>query len=144
MSAQSTVMSDARIQQQKEFIEKKIIKCKQFDKYGLTLTDSNDIIITSLMGELRNIVLSFFKGGLYAKKQCEHCGTTTASQFDRAHQKGINRYDVALSALNRIRSDEKQPILQKIFLRAFIEEHMKVPLWILCKPCHIKYDKEST
>ena len=64
MSAQSTVMSDARIQQQKEFIEKKIIKCKQFDKYGLTLTDSNDIIITSLMGELRNIVLSFFKGGL--------------------------------------------------------------------------------
>ena len=136
-------MSEERLFRQAGFIETKLQKSKQFDKYGLTLVDSNDIIINSLMGELRNIVLSFFKGGLYAEKRCEYCGTTTAKQFDRAHNKGSSRKDVALAALNKIRPDESQTIMQRDFMKAFIEEHKATPLWILCKPCHIKYDKED-
>ncbi len=140
MSASPLEMSEARLQQQKTFIQAKLPKCKQFDKYGLTLVDPNDVIIKSLMGELRNIVLSFFKGDLYSQKKCEHCGTTTSKQFERAHNKGCSRYDVALAALRRIRPDESKPIQQKDFIKAFVEEHCTIPLWILCKECHIKYD----
>lgn len=135
------IMTEERLKKQSDFITKKLEKCRQFDKYGLTLVDSNEIIISSLMGELRNIVLSFFKGDLFSEKKCEHCGTTTSSQFERAHQKNISRKDVALAALKRIRPDESQPIKQKEFIKAFVEEHCKVPLWILCKSCHVKYDK---
>ena len=133
-------MSEERLAEQKKFIQKKLEKCKQFDKYGLTLVDSNDIIIRSLMGELRNIVLSFFQGGMYSQKKCEHCGTITSKQFERAHNQGSSRYNVAISALKRIRPDETKSIQQKAFIKAFIEEHMHTPLWILCKDCHIKYD----
>ncbi len=133
-------MTETRLAQQKQFILKKLEKCKQFDKYGLTLVDSNDIIIKSLMGELRNIVLSFFKGGMYSEKKCEHCGCTTSKQYERAHNKGSSRYNVAFTALRRIRADETKSIQQKEFIKAFIEEHCNVPLWILCKDCHIKYD----
>ena len=134
------VMSDKRLSQQKEFIESKLNRCKQFDKYGLTLVDTNLVIISSLMGELRNIVLSFFKGGLYSVKKCEHCGTEQSKQFERAHNKGMSRSQVALSALNRIRPDETKPVKQASFIKAFIEEHTNHPLWILCKDCHKKYD----
>ena len=133
-------MSQERLEQQKLFILRKLEKCKQFDKYGLTLVDSNDIIIKSLMGELRNIVLSFFKGDIYSQKKCEHCGTSSSKQFERAHNQGSSRYNVALAALNRIRPDESKPIQQKAFIKAFVEEHTTIPLWILCKECHIKYD----
>lgn len=133
-------MTNERLAQQKEFIERKLEKCKQFDKYGLTLVDTNLVIISSLMGELRNIVLSFFKGGLYSVKKCEHCGTQQSKQFERAHNKGMSRSDVALSALNRIRPDESVSVKQASFIKAFIEEHTKHPLWILCKDCHKKYD----
>jgi len=134
------VMSSERIAQQKEFIDRKLETCKQFNKYGLTLIDPNLVIISSLMGELRNIVLSFFKGGMYSVKKCEHCGTESSKQFERAHSKGMPRDKVALSALNRIRPDETVSIKQSCFIRAFIEEHTRHPLWILCKDCHKKYD----
>jgi len=141
MDASMNARMDARMKMQSDFIQKKLLKCKQFDKYGLTLVDSDEIIIKSLMGELRNIVLSFFKGGMFSIKKCEHCAATTASQFERAHDKGTSRAEVAIAALNRIRPDKTQPIKQKDFIKAFIEEHTRVPLWILCKPCHTKYDK---
>ena len=134
-------MSSERLQLQTDFIIKKLKTCKQFDKYGLTLVDKNNIIINSLGGELRNIVLSFFKGGMYSVKKCEHCGTTTARQFERAHDNLTARPAVALAALVKIRADEGEPIKQKDFIRAFIEEHCKIPLWILCPSCHIKYGK---
>lgn len=134
------VMSSERLAQQKEFIQRKLETCKQFDKYGLTLVDTNSVIISSLMGELRNIVLSFFKGGLYSVKKCEHCGTEQSKQFERAHNKGMSRSQVALSALSRIRPDETKSVKQSSFIKAFIEEHTNHPLWILCKECHKKYD----
>jgi hypothetical protein len=134
------VMSGERLAKQKEFIDRKLETSKQFDKYGLTLVDTNLVIISSLMGELRNIVLSFFKSGMYSVKKCEHCGTESSKQFERAHSKGVPRNKVALYALNRIRPDETVPIKQSCFIRAFIEEHTRHPLWILCKDCHKKYD----
>lgn len=137
------LMTQERLTQQADFITARLEKSKQFNKYGLTLVDSNEVIIGSLMGELRNIILSFFKGGLFSSKKCEHCGSTTASQYERAHNKGESRSDVALRALKRIRphaEKEKGSVLQKDFMKAFIEEHKTVPLWILCKACHKVYD----
>jgi hypothetical protein len=135
------VMTEARLATQAEFIKTKLVKCRQFDKYGLTLIDSNDVIIQSLGGELRNLVLSFFKGGIYAEKRCEHCGTTTAPQYERAHNKGTTRAAVALAALQRLRPSGTEQIKQSDFMRTFIEEHDTVPLWILCKACHTIYDQ---
>jgi len=139
------LMTQERLTQQADFITARLEKSKQFNKYGLTLVDSNEVIIGSLMGELRNSILGFFKGGLFSSKKCEHCGSTTASQYERAHNKGESRSDVALRALKRIRlQGEKGPVLQKDFMKAFIEEHKTVPLWILCKACHKVYDSADT
>ncbi len=135
-------MTAERLEQQQKFIHKKLPKSKLFDKYGLTLVDSNDIIIQSLMGELRNIIQAFFKGGLYGKKECEHCKTTTAKQYERAHDKDHSRYAVAMAALTKLRTNDESPIKQKDFMKAFIQEHVHISLWILCKSCHIKYDKQ--
>ena len=132
-------MDTDRLSKQSNFILEKLAKSKLFDKYGLTLVDSNEVIVQSLNGELRNIVLAFFKGGMYAVKTCEHCGSTNASQYERAHDKGSSRGQVAMAALARIRPNGGQ-IRQSSFMRAFIEEHRRVPLWILCKSCHKKYD----
>jgi len=135
------LMTQERLTQQADFITARLEKSKQFNKYGLTLVDSNEVIIGSLMGELRNSILGFFKGGLFSSKKCEHCGSTTASQYERAHNKGESRSDVALRALKRIRHQGDQGhVLQKDFMKAFIEEHKTVPLWILCKACHKVYD----
>lgn len=133
------VMSDERRARQTEFIQAKLKKTKYFDKYGLNPPEDNQTIIRSTMGELRNTVRAFFQGGIFAKKVCEHCGTTTG-QFDRAHDKDISRQGVALAALRRIRPDETKPVSQKEFMRAFVEEHCNVPLWYLCKACHRMYD----
>lgn len=141
MATTHIIMTETRLSEQKDFIRRKLEKCKQFDKYGLTLVDSNDVIVRSLMGELRNIIQSFFKGWVYSIKKCEHCSSTTAVQYDRAHDRCVSRTDVAFAALNRIRPDETQPIKQKDFMRAFVEEHERIPLWILCKKCHTEYDK---
>jgi hypothetical protein len=137
-------MEPARLKAQSDFIQRKLATCKLFDKYGLTLVDSDDVIIKSLMGELRNIVLAFFKGGMFAVKKCEFCNATDAPQFERAHHRGTSRADVAVAALNRIRPDKAQPVKQADFIRAFIEEHTKVPLHILCKACHTKYDRADS
>ena len=145
--AANHLMTQERLTQQADFITARLEKSKQFNKYGLTLVDSNEVIIGSLMGELRNIILSFFKGGLFSSKKCEHCGSTTASQYERAHNKGESRSDVALRALKRIRrhaEKEKEHVLQKDFMKAFIEEHKTVPLWILCKACHKVYDSADS
>jgi hypothetical protein len=136
------VMTEDRLAKQSNFILEKLAKSKLFDKYSLTLVDSNEVIIQSLNGELRNIVQSFFKGGMYAKRTCEHCGSTTAAQYERAHDKSSSRGQVAMAALARIRPDEGQ-IRQSDFMRAFIEEHRRVPLWVLCKPCHKTYDSDE-
>jgi hypothetical protein len=133
------IMTDERKTLQSDFIQAKLKKTKHFNKYGLTLIDDNETIIRSTMGELRNTVLAFFKGGIFAKKVCEHCGTTEG-QFDRAHDKDTSRQDVALAALRRIRPDETKPVSQQEFMRAFVEEHCRVPLWYLCKSCHRVYD----
>ena len=145
-------MSDERRERQTKFITEKLNskRTKLFDKYR-TMFDknidgevmTNEEIIRSTMGELRNTVLAFFKGGLFKEKKCEHCGKTGKGlQFDRAHDKEVFRKDVALAALRRIRPDESKPVSQREFMRAFVQEHCNVPLWYLCRGCHIAYDKK--
>lgn len=133
-------MTDERRAAQAAFIQAKMSKTKHFNKYGLTLINDNATIVRSTMGELRNTVLAFFKGGMFKQKKCEHCGTTAARQYERAHDKDTSREAVALAALRRIRPDETQPVAQRDFMRAFIEEHCNVPMWYLCSDCHRTYD----
>lgn len=131
---------DARLTELASLIDTKLPKTKMFDRYKLTLHESNADIISSLGGEMRNIVQQFFKGGCFKHKTCDHCGTTDAKQYDRAHDRGMTRDQVALAALARIRPDELMPVGQRDFLRAFVNEHRYVPIWYLCKPCHRVYD----
>jgi hypothetical protein len=133
-------MTEERRAAQSSFIRSKLAKTKTFDKYGLTLIDNNATIVRSTGGELRNIVLAFFKNGMFKEKKCEHCGTTNSRQFERAHDKETSRNDVAIDALRRIRPDETKPVSQRDFMRAFVEQHCNIPLWYLCSECHITYD----
>jgi hypothetical protein len=130
-----------RLKQIASIIDAKINKTKMFDRYKLTMPNSNADIVSSLGGEMRNTVQAFFKGGCFKVKKCDHCGTTTAKQYDRAHDKSMTRDKVAFAALARIRPDESLPISQREFMRAFVDEHRHVPIWYLCKPCHLNYDK---
>ena len=139
LKKRSLTKVDARLKQQTDFIERRLAKCKLFDKYKLTLIESNEDIVSSLGGELRNIVQAFFTGSIYAQKVCEHCSLTAKTM--RCHDKGSSRPQVALAALSKMRPDETKPIKQYDFIKAFIQEHCRVPLWILCQACHTKYDK---
>jgi len=142
--AAKLVATPERVASLADFIDARLVSTRAFDKYGLTLTDSNEVIVTSLMGELRNIVLWFFKGGsLFTEKCCDACGSTTAAQYDRAHDRTVSRKSVALDALRRIRPDETRPVSQMDFFRAFVNEHRYHPLWYLCKPCHRTYDAKQ-
>ena len=139
MQARST----DRTAHMKTCIDQRLEKTRQFNKFRLTLTNSNDDIISSLEGELRNLVLSFFKK-VFPEKRCDCCGTKSINvQYERAHNKGRRRPHVALDALKRIRSDESAPVHQATFMRAFIEEHRMHPMWYLCKPCHTWYDRKT-
>ena len=131
---------EARLAELAELIDRKLPKTKMFDRYKLILYNSNADIVSSLSGELRNTVLAFFKGGCFKCKKCDHCGTTTANQYDRAHDKSVTREKVAIAALTRIRPDESTPVSQRDFIRAFVNEHRYVPIWYLCQECHRKYD----
>jgi hypothetical protein len=144
--ADKLIVTPERLAAMATFIDVKLATTKAFDKYGLTLVDSNEVIVTSLMGELRNIVLGFFNGpscSLFKEKCCDACGSTTAAQYDRAHDSSVSRKSVALDALRRIRPDETRPVSQKAFFRAFVNEHRYHPLWYLCKPCHRTYDAKQ-
>jgi len=135
------ILSEEKKQAFSQFIKDKMAKSKMFDKYGLTLIDSNEIIIRCLGGELCNLVKVFFNKKFYKVKKCDACETCDKTlQYDRAHHATMDRPKVALAALKRIRPDESQPISQKLFMKAFIEGHTGYPFWYLCKPCHRKYD----
>ena len=136
--------SPDRIAHMNTCIDRRLEKTTQFDKFRLTLTNSNDDIISSLGGELRNLVLSFFKGKVFPEKRCDCCGTNSVDvQYERAHDKNCDRRQVALDALKRVRIDESTIIHQATFMREFIEEHRKHPMWYLCKPCHTWYDRKT-
>jgi hypothetical protein len=79
----SKVMSEERRSQQAKFITDKLNskRITMFNKYGLTFHEDNETIVRSTMGELRNTVLAFFKGGLFKEKRCEHCGKIGGSQM---------------------------------------------------------------
>lgn len=134
-------MDENRLVSMESFIDKKINKSKLFDKYTAILTGSNDDIVNTMNDAMRNLVLSFFKGGLFKEKKCDHCNTTDKSlQYERAHSKDFDRKKVGLNAINRIRKNETESISAKTFLKAFIEEHKYSTIYYLCKPCHKIYD----
>jgi len=133
----------ARKETQRAFIQNRINSSRLFNKYGLTHTESNETIVMSMMGEMRNLVQQFFKGtgSGFDVKRCDACQTTDPTlQYDRAHDRGSSRPQVALAALRRVRPDESVPITQKDVMKAFVEEHATISLWYLCKPCHRTYD----
>ena len=86
----SSLNVTSRRETQRAFIVNRIATSRIFDKYGLTHPESNQVIVKSMMGEMRNLVQQFFKGAGsgFVEKKCDACGTTDpALQYDRAHDR---------------------------------------------------------
>ena len=146
VAALAAIDVSERKEARRAFIERRIQTSTMFNKYGLTHTESNQTIVMSLMDSFRNLVQAFFKGAGsgFVEKKCDACATTeTTLQYDRAHERGIERGALALRALQRIRPDEAIAIRQKEVMKAFIQEHAEICLWYLCKPCHRAYDQKQ-
>lgn len=123
-------MSLERLAEQKPIIEK-LIHGKILDKYDIDIGGkgaSNEKIIGAIGGELRNIIHAINLG----KKTCEECGCSGI--LERAHTK--SRPSIALHILNDIHPDKGIPVNIKQFMIAFLQEHVTVGIWMLCKKCH--------
>lgn len=116
-----------RLEQEPLFIGSKKEFIKYFSGYG------------------RNLVQSITKSHKKAIGKCEHCGTTE-NQLDSAHVKGKERKDIIESILSKYEINGCIEIKLNIYEKEFIEAHkpIKESIKILCKPCHRKYDNETS
>lgn len=128
-----------------EFIDKKLEKSKincLINEIKIVGTEK-DILIHLKGGPAKNLVNSFFK---YTTNKCDVCNIKKDKtiQLDRAHCNKLNcdRTSLLSISIKKYFIDEKTPIRIKDILREFIKLHSKIPLFILCKKCHKKYDKK--
>ena len=130
-------MSTQRLMEQADHIDTFISNRKYLDKWdGVPIGGdrvSNERIIKAINGELKNVHNYVFKKCL-GKKQCEECNES--KPLDRAHTK--SRPEIAKEVLNRIHPELTETIDMKIFFTAFIVEHKKYGVWMLCRECHKK------
>ena len=101
----------------------------------------NDILLHLKGGPSKNLINSFFK---YKTNRCDLCNIVKDNnkQLDRAHcnLRGCSRSFLLEKAVDKYYIDESTPLKIKEILIEFIRLHTKIPLYILCKSCHIKYD----
>lgn len=101
-----------------------------------------DILFFLKGGPAKNLINSFFK---YQTSKCDYCGIEKSKiiQLDRAHcnQPNCDRSSLLDKSINSHYIDDNTPIKIKDILVTFIKYHQKIPLFILCKKCHQKYDK---
>ena len=102
--------------------------------------EKNQIILFLKAGPAKNLVNKFFK----TNDHCDYCGVKKSKeiQIDRAHcNKGdCDRLSLLNNALSEYYVDEVTAIKIKDILRKFLENHIDVPLYSLCKKCHRIYD----
>ena len=100
-----------------------------------------DILLFLKGGPAKNLICSFFK---YTTDKCDVCGVqkSKTTQLDRAHcnKETCDRSSLLEKSIDNHFIDEFTPIKIKDILRTFITYHKDIPLFILCKKCHIEYD----
>lgn len=100
-----------------------------------------DILAHLKGGPSKNLVNSFFR---YTTVKCDVCNIKKSKsiQLDRAHCNKPNCDRLALlgKSIKNHFVNEHTPIKIKDILNDFILLHHGIPLFILCKTCHRKYD----
>lgn len=109
---------------------------------GLKLGGSKKDILSHLKeGPAKNLVCAFFKSDI----KCDCCEKEKSKtiQLDRAHcnEDGCDRASLLKEAIDIHYKDENTLIESKAILRSFLSLHNGKPLFILCKECHLEYDK---
>ncbi len=101
-----------------------------------------DILLFLKGGPAKNLINSFFK---YQTNKCDYCQIEKSKiiQLDRAHCniQNCDRSSLLEKSIDSHYIDDKTPIKIKEILITFIKYHQKIPLFILCRQCHHKYDK---
>lgn len=101
-----------------------------------------DILVFLKGGPAKNLVCSFFK---YTTDKCDYCGIKKdkTTQLDRAHcnKENCDRSSLLEKSIDIHFINEYTPIKIKDILITFIQLHKNIPLFILCKQCHQKYDR---
>lgn len=104
-----------------------------------------DILSHLKSGPTKNLINSFFK---YTTNQCDNCNIEKSKtiQLDRAHcnKKNCDRISLLKKSIEKYYINDLTPIKIKNILITFIKLHKEIPLFILCKTCHRKYDKITT
>ena len=102
-----------------------------------------DILFHLKGGPAKNLINSFFK---YSTNKCDNCGIQKSKtvQLDRAHcnKENCDRSSLLKKSIEKYFIDETIHIKIKDILITFIRYHSEIPLFILCKKCHIEYDKK--
>ena len=47
-----------------------------------------------------------------------------------------SKMEIAEEVLNELHPEPNVPIDMKVFMKEFVIRHIKVGVWMLCKPCH--------
>ena len=106
--------------------------------------DRNDILCHLKDGPATNLVNRFFK---VKTESCDNCKIkkNRMVQLDRSHCNNNNcdRISLLKIAIDKFYMDNKKPIQIKFILIEFLKLHTKIPLFILCKKCHINYDRKK-
>ena len=101
----------------------------------------NDILFHLKGGPTKNLINSFFP----TTHKCDNCGKekNKSIQLDRAHcnKHNCDRSSLLKQSIEIHYVNEETPIMIKDILKTFIKLHAEIPLFILCKECHRKYDK---
>ena len=121
-------------------LEKSKMNCLAID---LKLVGTEKDILAHLKaGPAKNLVNSFFK---YTTDKCDFCNIQKdkSIQLDRAHcnKQNCDRSALLGKSIKKHFVNEQTPIKIKDILKDFIQFHNEIPLFILCKECHLKYDK---
>ena len=101
-----------------------------------------DILLHLKGGPAKNLTNVFFK---YTTDKCDYCSIqkNKTTQLDRAHCNidSCDRSSLLEKSIHFHFIDESTPIKIKYILITYLKYHKELPLFILCKKCHRKYDK---
>lgn len=97
-------------------------------------------------GYSRNLVQSITRKHKKEINKCEHCGIREV-QLESAHISGKERKIIISNILKYFKTEDNLlSVPLKEFEKKFIEQHQPISevIKILCKPCHLIYDKTDT
>jgi hypothetical protein len=81
-----------------------------------------------------NLIRNTFTGTYVKKFKCSDCSTPAS---ERCHGKGEERPLLLKKALEKVWPDTSKPIIMKIIVIAFLEEHKTTKFTFKCHTCHV-------